>query len=302
MNPQRVLVIDDSEMIHKLVRARLADEPVEIHCATDADTGIALATRIDPDLILLDVEMPGCDGFEACRRLKQDAVLSCIPVVFLTGMSTPAQKVQGLELGAVDYVTKPFDPAELRARVRAALRTKYLMDLLAKRAMIDGLTGLWNRACFEQRLAAELSLSRRAGHPLACAMMDLDHFKQLNDQHGHPFGDEVLRGVAQVLLDAARAEDVVCRYGGEEFVILVPNADADRAFAMGQRVCDAVARRLFISRRTPVEVTCSIGVADNLENRGARMVELADKALYLAKQRGRNRAVGVRDPEINAAA
>jgi len=168
--------------------------------------------------------------------------------------------------------------------------------------MIDGLTGLWNRACFEQRLAAELSLSRRAGHPLACAMMDLDHFKQLNDRHGHPFGDEVLRGVAQVLLDAARAEDVVCRYGGEEFVILVPNADADRAFAMGQRVCDAVARRLFISRRTPVEVTCSIGVADNLENRGARMVELADKALYLAKQRGRNRAVGVRDPEINAAA
>jgi diguanylate cyclase (GGDEF)-like protein len=229
-------------------------------------------------------------------------VLACIPVVFLTGMSTPAQKVQGLELGAVDYVTKPFDPAELRARVRAALRTKYLMDLLAKRAMIDGLTGLWNRACFEQRLASELSLSRRAERPLACAMLDLDHFKRLNDQHGHPFGDEVLRGVAQVLLDAARAEDVVCRYGGEEFVILVPNADATRALAMAERVCGALSSRPFISRRTPVEVTCSIGVADSLENRGARMVELADKALYLAKQRGRNRAVDGRDPDLNAAA
>jgi len=306
MNPQRVLVIDDSEMIHKLVRARLADEPVEIHCATGADTGIALATRIDPDLILLDVEMPGCDGFEACRRLKQDAVLSCIPVVFLTGMSTPAQKVQGLELGAVDYVTKPFDPAELRARVRAALRTKYLMDLLAKRAMIDGLTGLWNRACFEQRLASELSLTRRSDRPLACAMLDLDHFKRINDTHGHPFGDEVLRGVASVIQEACRAEDVPCRYGGEEFVLLLPNTALDGAMNLAERIRAAVSNTPFTYRRERVNVTCSIGIADNLRLEGTdtSLVDLADQALYRAKQDGRNRAVSAVDlpvPTPNAA-
>jgi diguanylate cyclase (GGDEF)-like protein len=302
MNRQKVLVIDDSDLIHKLVRARLADEPVEVHCAAGAADGLAMAASLSPDLILLDVEMPGCDGFEACRRLKSDPATAAAPVVFLTGAATPEHKVQGLELGAVDYVTKPFDPAELRARVRAALRTKYLMDLLAKRAMIDGLTGLWNRACFEQRLATELSLAARTRRPLACALVDLDHFKSINDTHGHPFGDEVLRAVAQTLADASRAEDVVCRYGGEEFVLLLPNTTADHAHEFAQRLCAAVARTPFTARRGPVTVTCSIGVADNQNDRPAgEMVDLADKALYAAKQSGRNRAVNSNHPLPRAA-
>jgi diguanylate cyclase (GGDEF)-like protein len=292
MRRQRVLVIDDSVLIHSLVRARLEDEPVEVHFADSAKAGLAMAAALDPDLILLDVDMPEMDGFEACRRLKADPGTSAIPVVFLSGASTAQQKVQGLDLGAVDYVTKPFDPAELRARVRAALRTKYLMDLLAKRAMIDGLTGLWNRACFEQRLASEMSLARRSERPLACAMLDLDHFKQINDAHGHPFGDEVLRGVAQVLLDTCRTEDVPCRYGGEEFVLLLPNTAANGAIAMAERIRTAVADFPFTFRRSRVKVTCSIGVADNLHG-GAdtSILDLADGALYRAKQDGRDRAV-----------
>ena len=288
------MVIDDSVLIHSLVRARLEDEPVEMHFAESARDGIAKAASLAPDLILLDVDMPEMDGFEACRRLKADPATSAIPVVFLSGASTAQQKVQGLDLGAVDYVTKPFDPAELRARVRAALRTKYLMDLLAKRAMIDGLTGLWNRACFEQRLASEMSLARRSKRPLSCAILDLDHFKRINDTHGHPFGDEVLRGVAQVIQDACRAEDVPCRYGGEEFVLLLPNTALNGAMAMAERIRAAVSNTPFTFRRAPVNVTCSIGISDNLLGAGvdASIVDLADQALYWAKQRGRNRAVG----------
>src|SRR4051812_31479515 len=243
-----------------------------------------MACSLAPDLILLDVDMPDCDGFEACRRLKADAATAGIPVIFLTGVCDPEQKVQGFELGAVDYVTKPFEPSELRARVRAALRTKYLMDLLAKRAMIDGLTGLWNRACFEQRLATELSLAGRTDRPVACALIDLDHFKQVNDNHGHPFGDEVLRTIAQVVVDACRHEDVVCRYGGEELVLLMPNTTAEQALELAERVRAAVAATPFTTARGPAKVTCSIGVADGLDGRGAAMVDLADKALYRAKQ------------------
>src|SRR4051812_40247280 len=297
MRRQTVLVIDDSVLIHSLVRVRLEDEPVEVHFADSGRAGLEKAASLDPDLILLDVDMPEMDGFEACRRLKADPATSAIPVVFLSGASTAQQKVQGLDLGAVDYVTKPFDPAELRARVRAALRTKYLMDLLAKRAMIDGLTGLWNRACFEQRLASELSLTRRSARPLACAMLDLDHFKRINDEHGHPFGDEVLRGVASVIQEACRAEDVPCRYGGEEFVLLLPNTALAGAVTLAERIRAAVSNTPFMFRRARVTVTCSIGIADNLRLAGSdtSLVDLADQALYRAKQDGRNRAVSALD-------
>ncbi|HEY7120874.1 MAG TPA: diguanylate cyclase [Tepidisphaeraceae bacterium] len=304
MSRQKVLVIDDSVLIHNLVRARLEDEPVEMHFADGAAAGLRLAAALSPDLILLDVEMPDANGFDTCRRLKSDPATASTPVIFLTGVSSPEQKVQGLELGAVDYVTKPFDPAELRARVRAALRTKYLMDLLAKRALIDGLTGLWNRTCFEERLVSELSLARRSGdRPLACALIDLDHFKRINDTHGHPFGDEVLRTVGQLLQDCCRIEDVACRYGGEEFVLLLPNTNAERAMEMVERVRNAVAVHPFTCRRAGVSVTCSAGVADNRKGRGgAAMLDLADKALYLAKEQGRNCAVNAHQTSRPAAA
>jgi diguanylate cyclase (GGDEF)-like protein len=299
---QKVLVIDDSDLIHNLVRARLADQPVVVHSAATAADGLAMAASLAPDLILLDVDMPGCDGFEACRRLKSDAATTAIPVIFLTGAGDPEQKVRGLELGAVDYVTKPFDPSELRARVRAALRTKYLMDLLAQRAMIDGLTGLWNRACFEQRLQTELALAARTARPLACALIDLDHFKLVNDTYGHPFGDEVLRTVAQVVVDACRTEDVVCRYGGEELVLLLPNTTAAHALELADRVRLAVSQTPFRTLQGSLKVTCSIGVADSLDGRAAAMVELADRALYRAKQSGRDQAVDACHPAFTAAA
>lgn len=293
--PQKVLVIDDSEAIHGLLKARLSSEKLELHFAGDGKTGLERAAAIFPDLILLDVDMPQPDGFEVCRQLKSDSRTMHIPIVFLTGATSTEEKIQGLELGATDYITKPFEPAELRARVRASLRTKYLLDLLSRKAMIDGLTGLWNRSYFDMRMSQELSLTRRTHQPLACIMLDLDHFKRLNDTYGHPSGDEVLRWVGQLLTETCRGEDIVCRYGGEEFVVLCPNTTAALAAELAERIRTSLESFTWRFRDSAVKVTCSLGVADLRHVPPPSVVELADRALYQAKHSGRNRVV-VADP------
>jgi diguanylate cyclase (GGDEF)-like protein len=287
--PQKILVIDDSEAIHALLRARLQAEPVELQFALDGEAGIAKAMETPPDLILLDIDMPAPDGFEVCRRLKADLRTMQIPVVFLTGNTSSEQKILGLELGASDYITKPFDSAELRARIRASLRAKYLMDLLSKKALLDGLTGLWNRIYFESRLASATLERRSEAKVCSCLMMDLDHFKQINDQYGHQFGDEVLRGVGHVLGECCRDNDVACRYGGEEFVVLVGNASAEHAAKLAERIRRRIEEHAFLHGQQRVPVTCSIGVADLQHVPPPGIVELADKALCKAKHEGRNR-------------
>ena len=286
---QRVLIIDDTKNIHGLVKARLAGEPVELHSAFTSADGLAQTGTLLPDLILLDVDMPDMDGFEVCRRLKAQPATMNIPIVFLTGAGSTDEKIRGLELGAVDYVTKPFEPAELRARVRAALRTKYLLDLLNKKAMIDGLTGLWNRTYFDQTLAAQLSLARRSGQPVSVVMCDLDEFKQINDRCGHLTGDEALRIVAACMQATCRIEDVVCRYGGEEFGIVVPNTPADRAGIMAERLRKNIEKLQLQHRGMPVQITCSFGIADLAGAGDKDIVAAADAALYRAKENGRNR-------------
>jgi two-component system, cell cycle response regulator len=302
---QKVLIIDDSDAIHGLLKVRLQSEPIELHFASDGESGLARAFDLKPDLILLDVDMPDLDGYEVCRRLKSDERTMPIPIVFLTGAASSEEKIKGLDMGAVDYVTKPFDAAELRARVRATLRTKYLTDLLSHKAMIDGLTGLWNRTFFETRLISELSRSRRDNQPVSCVMIDLDHFKQLNDRYGHPFGDEVLRGVGKLLNEMGRSEDVVCRYGGEEFVILTPGTQAEAAALFAERIRKGVESLKFTAKGQTITVTCSLGVSDLGHIPPPSIVELADQALYQAKHGGRNRVVIAdvppRPEEANAA-
>ena len=209
-------------------------------------------------------EMPPPDGFETCRQLKSLEATAGIPVVFLTKRTTTTEKVTGLDLGAIDYVTKPFQSAELRARVRAGLRAKYISDLLARKAMIDGVTGLWNRTYFDHRLAQETSLSNRYGSALSIIMADIDWFKSVNDTHGHPFGDRVLRNVANVLVSCCRKEDHVCRYGGEEFVILTPRVPLAAAFkALAERGAARDQHALVMMHRgAEVRVSCSFGVSE----------------------------------------
>jgi two-component system cell cycle response regulator len=287
--PQNVLVIDDSPEIHVLLRARLKDEPITLHFAESPGAGLAMIADVKPDVILLDVNMPEMDGYQVCRLLKANPVTVNVPIIFLTGADTTAEKIRGLELGATDYVTKPFDPAELRARVRAALRTAYLMDLLSRKAMIDGLTGLWNRSYLDSRLAAEIALARRSGQHVSCIMLDVDHFKLVNDRYGHPFGDEVLRMIAVTLGTSCRSEDVVCRYGGEEFAVLLPNTAATAATELAERLRGAIESESLKFKGQQVKVTSSFGVSELSENTAVLLIESADKALYDAKQAGRNR-------------
>ena len=286
---QQLLVIDDSPPIHALVKALLADEAIEIHSATDAEYGLVLADSLKPDLILLDVDMPGVDGFEACKRLKADPNTSAVPIIFLTSLSTVDEKVKGLELGAVDYITKPFNRAELWARVRTSLRTSHYVRLLAEKALIDPLTGLGNRAMFDQRLASEFALHMRFGNALSCILLDVDHFKNVNDSYGHAFGDQVLRTISQVLVDHGRLGDVACRFGGEEFVIIAPRIAAADAALFAERIRASIAAIRFTQHGATVAVTCSFGVADTLGTYDRTLVERADDALYSSKTNGRNR-------------
>ena len=291
--PQSVLVIDDSEDIHRLLRARLKDEDVEIFDAADGPSGIEAARQLRPDLILLDVEMPGLGGFDVCRELKNDPATTPIPIIFLTGVSDPAERVKGLELGAVDYVIKPFDFAELRARVRAGLRTVRYQKLLEQRAQIDGLTGLWNRVYFDQRLHEVLSGCRRYGGPVSLVMVDIDHFKRINDTHGHRAGDLVLQDFYRRALGVTRSTDTICRWGGEEFLILLPDTPTTGACYLAERLHQAVVTAPFrVGSGKVLHVTVTIGVAtvrageDLLD-----AVHRADAALYQGKQQGRNQVV-----------
>ena len=286
----RLLAIDDSMMIHRLLKARLKGERLEIHSATNGSQGLQSARTLLPDLILLDVDMQEMDGFEVLSKLKADPRTHDIPVIFLSGSCSTESKVRGLDMGAFDFVTKPFDVGELKARVRAALRIRSLILMLAQRAQIDGLTGLWNRTYFDQRLEEEVAIALRHGVNLSLILCDLDNFKSINDTYGHPFGDVVLEEFAAMLAEG-RAGDAACRYGGEEFAVIVPRADAAEAAAVADRFREALKQRRWLDA-TDLVVTASFGVTDlqiSQSHDAAGMIHTADDALYEAKHNGRDR-------------
>ncbi|MHC4876920.1 MAG: diguanylate cyclase [Planctomycetota bacterium] len=292
---QKILVIDDSPDIHQLLKVRLKNLDVSLEHALSGAEGIEKAQADCPDLILLDVHMPETSGFDVCRQLKGTGDLQNIPVIFLTGASDVDQKVLGFEVGAVDYIQKPFDSAELNARVRAALRTKRFQDMLAQRAMIDGLTGLWNRTHFETRLQDEVVATQRYDRPLSLIMLDVDHFKQLNDNHGHPFGDEVLQAVGETLSETARASDWACRYGGEEFALILRETNLEGARVLAERLRQLIEGLALRNKGEDVKVTASFGVScselclNPCDFSRRWLITSADSALYAAKHAGRNR-------------
>ena len=286
----RVLIIDDSPDALALAKARLAPEGVDIICADGGRTGLDVATRQRPDLILLDLDMPDLSGFDVCRALKADSELYTIPIIFLSGSGTAEDKITGLDLGAVDYVTKPFDAFELRARVRAALRTKHLQDLLVERARIDPLTGLANRGAFSDRLEQEWARTQRHGAALSLIICDVDRFKQLNDTRGHMAGDRALCEVAKALAGQCRQNDLPTRYGGDEFVIIVPEETAANALHLAERCRRAIEAIDLEAGPDAGGVTASFGVADASGTASPyALIRQADEALYRAKAAGRNR-------------
>ena len=289
----RVLAIDDSDLVHRLLRARLRHERIDLHSVLTADEGIAAAKELQPEVILLDIDLEDLDGFEVLARLKADPITRDIAVIFVSASNETMDRVRGLDLGAVDFVGKPFDVGELKARVRSALRMQRLVKLLAQRAQLDGLTGLWNRAYLDDRLEAETASAIRYGNPLSLVLCDLDRFKSLNDSHGHPFGDEVLERAASILA-SGRSPDVACRYGGEEFAIIAPGTDLKETMEVADRHRVRITEIQW-SDRPGVRISASFGVADLTCVSGTptpeKLIAAADQALYEAKKAGRDRVV-----------
>lgn len=292
-NKPMVLMIDDSIELHRLVGARLRTENAEMVFSATGDEGLKIARERRPATILLDLDMPGTDGFAVLRELKAQPETSGIPIIVISGMTDAMDKVTAFELGANDYVTKPFDMAELKARLRATLRLDQLLRLLSDRAEVDGLTGLSNRASFNKHIARETAEAGRHGSPLTLAMLDIDHFKTINDTFGHPAGDEVIQRFAKVIQNACRSSDIPCRYGGEEFAVIMPQTSPQDAIVVAERIREAIAAVVW-PRHPERRVTVSIGLTGFAVGQAPasppeQLTEAADKALYVSKKGGRNR-------------
>jgi two-component system cell cycle response regulator len=299
VTPILVLLVEDSAVIRALVRRMLVAGGHTVVEAAGGAAALVLCREQQPDVVLLDVEMPEMSGWDVLAAMKADPGLRDVPVVFLTGRSDTADMVDGLRLGAHDYLRKPCEPAELLARVQAAARVKRLQDELRQRneeldlvSRTDSLTGLHNRRHVEEYLARLLSLARRNGEPIAVLLVDIDHFKLVNDGHGHDAGDVVLREVADRMARIVRLEDMVGRWGGEEFLVVLPNTATQGAAELAERLRQAVAEE---PCRLPdggaVQVTISLGCAASLTDDAGPLVRSADAAMYEAKESGRNRVV-----------
>lgn len=289
MRSMKILIVDDDPDSLAVARLRLKKDGHLLTFAADGEEGLKKASEEDPDLILLDVQMPGMSGFKVCEKLKSDSRLMNIPVIFVSAEDDVSEKVRGLDLGAVDYVTKPFDIFELRARVRAALRTKRLQDLLLVYGEVDYLTELYNRRVLMERLEQEWERAKRYSTAMAFVMADIDNFKNVNDTLGHPKGDEVLERIASLLKSSVRNVDIVGRYGGEEFGIIMVNADIDNAYTAADRYRKKIEELTFTSKAGDFNVTVSFGVADSRGKKSINhLISAADKALYKAKSSGRN--------------
>jgi len=313
----RILVVDDHEDNVELLRARLEAWGYEVEAAHDGNEALQAVELAPPDLILLDVMMPSVDGNEVARRIKQNPSLPFIPIIMQTALDSTESKVEGLEAGADDYITKPIEFAELKARLRSMLRIKRLQEELEERerqlleanerlrhmSRTDGLTGLDNRRYVEQQLDLMFAHAERLNEPLACVMCDLDRFKSVNDDFGHHAGDAVLKQFAALLKHEAREIDGVGRFGGEEFILLLPGTVPDAAVTFAERVRKGVEGHTFVFEGGSVRRTASFGIAGWPHPRISgcdRMVRAADDALYVAKETGRNRVVRFDSEEFNA--
>jgi diguanylate cyclase (GGDEF)-like protein len=296
----KVLIADDEIVSLRLLESSLLRWGYDVAIANDGHEASRILLSPDaPKLAILDWMMPGMDGTQLCQDIRQNKPEPYTYILLLTGKRGQDDVIAGLDAGADDYVTKPFDPAELKVRLRTGKRILYLQEQLidAREALRDlathdRLTGLWNRAAVVDLLNNELERAHRQSAPVAIAMADLDSFKQINDTHGHPTGDEVLRSVSSALRDSVRRYDSVGRYGGEEFLILLPGCDRSNALGHAERIRAAIARIAVDTPTGIVRPTMSLGVAvfDNHSAPDASaLIKAADIALYRAKHGGRNR-------------
>jgi diguanylate cyclase (GGDEF)-like protein len=292
-----ILIVDDEVSNIEILSAALEDD-YEICFATSAEEAYELLRTVMPDLVLLDVLMPGTSGYDVCRRIKSDALLADIPIIFATALGNEGDEVAGLALGAIDYITKPISPVIVKARVHNHLEMKRMRDQLAELAVTDALTGLGNRRRLAAALTQEAARLSRSGESLSVIILDIDFFKRFNDRYGHAAGDSCIIQVAATLNRAVRrAADLAARYGGEEFACVLPATEHEEAMQIARSIRDRV-RALGIPHDgsdTAPFVTVSVGVATCLCVPGLgseAWINAADGQLYLAKASGRNSVCG----------
>jgi two-component system, cell cycle response regulator len=313
----RILIVDDHEDNIAILRSRLESWGYVTEAAQDGLEALRHIEERPPDLILLDIMMPHMDGIEVARRVKGNPALPFIPIIMQTALDSTENKVEGLEAGADDYITKPIEFAELKARLQSMLRIKRLQDQVEEHerelleanerlqviSRTDGLTGLDNRRYLEERLDEMFGHAVRLNEALSCVMCDLDRFKHVNDTYGHQAGDSVLRDFALILKHEVREIDRVGRYGGEEFMILLPGAAQDAAMRLAERVRKQVEAHTFTFKGGTLKRSASFGVATWPHSKvpdAEALVRSADAALYVAKETGRNCAIRFDGDEFNA--
>jgi diguanylate cyclase (GGDEF)-like protein len=293
-----IAIVDDDAAIRRLVRLLLTRSGYEVMEFAAGEEARRQLHSAPWDLAILDRRLPDMDGVVLCHELKSDAELRNRYIIMLTGEADQEDKVEGLDLGADDYITKPFQPPELLARIRAAkriidlqkelLETNKRLELLS---ITDGLTKLYNHRYFQDEMSRAFEESQRYQRPLSLAIIDIDFFKKVNDSYGHAVGDEVLKDVAKIFQESIRATDLAARYGGEEFAVMMPETELDDALAFAEKIRNLIETTPFPTAVGPLHVTVSIGVASVPRTKihaAKELVIAADKALYRAKRGGRN--------------
>lgn len=303
--PLGVLIVEDDREIRDMVTMMVKSMGYTVVTAVNGKDAFTRLRGQSVDIVLLDLMMPEMDGFEFCQKVREDPTLRDLHIIITSARDALEDKVRGLELGAADYLTKPFSLTELQARIKVGERiVRYQKMLRAQQALLedlarkDELTGLANRRSVEERLREELPRAERYKHALSVLLADIDHFKTVNDTYGHSYGDVVLKEVAQTFARHCRATDLCARYGGEEFVILLPETSLPEARLVAERLCVAVRNLPFTQAGKAVHVTASFGVTGVNTDHPESLEELmdqADQALYAAKRNGRDR-VEVYDP------
>lgn len=307
----KTLVVEDSPAQRNELVRELRDRGFDVSSAAGGLEALAMINRDPPDVVLLDVVLDGMDGYSVCRWLRLGESTRDVIVIMLTSKVEVKERVEGLHVGADDYVPKPFDFDELEARIFAALRGRNARLELRKRnadlegmlsrteqlAMTDALTGIFNRRRFIDMMNREFASARRYRHPLAILLFDLDGFKQVNDLEGHAAGDETLRNFARILAAAIRVVDLCARYGGDEFVAILPHTDATQAEVVADRIRQRLTKEREGWSSQARHVSVSIGIADTTDETLKTpddLIEAADRALYEAKRDGKGRAVRAR--------
>ncbi|MEH6394040.1 diguanylate cyclase domain-containing protein [Pseudoalteromonas sp.] len=292
----KILIVDDDPLNRLVLEKTLANDH-EIFLVESGEKALTFVKSTQVDLIILDIVMPGINGYEVLVRLKENPTTQTIPVIFISANTSHDDEAKGFELGAMDYIAKPFSTAIVRARVRNQLLIKKKNDLLEMLASIDGLTEIPNRRYLDENLSREWRRSRRAGTPLSVLLMDIDHFKRYNDCYGHRAGDDCLKRVAHALVAACeRGTDFVARYGGEEFAAVLPNINQQDAWEFANKLRDAV-NALNIPHKASLNadhITISIGIATTEFGQvyaEHTLLEEADLGLYEAKDTGRDKIV-----------